>query len=255
MIRLLLISILLAVMPSVTLGNGWPVLPGPGINISSGGTTLYDEATVVYDFSDVTDSKGNHDLTNNNSVTFSNTSPPGNRAGDTYAVFVSTSSQTLSAADHTDFDLNGVDFTISFIIKLNTLNRGSVLSKGSGQYAYDFRNVFSGSNIIRVNWVDNWGSSTYDMPANSTSAWRTYTLAYVQATKTITVWVSEGTFGSLVSADTAVVSYDPGDSASDFIIGTANSAYFDGHMAEMVLWKGKALNASEAEAYYDNTWR
>src|SRR5574343_797155 len=250
---LLLCGVVWARMTTVVVGQG----------VSAGGTSyLYDDASVkaVWDFeNNLNDSKGAHNLTGTESITYNSTY----KKQGTYSVYFTNDPGDMygSTADSADWYVtsSGGKYTFATWYRHEWDNGAGLISTCSTGAGIRIFFAFSDSNHLHIMHYEGGNETEID-----TGWFPTANVAYhiivaydsSQANE-LTVWVSAGTFGSEINGTQYDCAYGAGNYTNVFYVGwdTWNSKCVIGLMDETVWMNGKAVNASEAQSIYDGTWR
>jgi hypothetical protein len=206
--------------------------------------TLAD-AAFYYKLSDTSDaSGGGNTLTNNNSVTF-NTGKLGNAA-----YLTSASSQSLSHADATAYNMSGTNFTLACWAYAATLStfRG-LISKFKDSSNLEYYLFYGGASTWRFSIANAAGlQDTLDWAgtAPSTATWYWIVAEKDTANNLITLNVNNGTASS--TASTKLVNHL---TDAPFAIGARNttSAFWDGRLDSVCGFKRLWTTTEKATMY------
>ena len=244
---------------------GFIAIKGERFQQAAGGggpSALYTAAVAVWDFeNDATDTKGTYDLTANNAPTYGTTTPP---QGSYYAELSAASSQSFTYADNPAFDLSATDFGIAYWIKRTsaTSNQHAVgkydggagngwrISGGyhSGSDYSDFLRLYSGFSNSEADPGDNGDFITTN--------WQCITWSFDNDTNTMTVWISESTFGDIANGTTfSGMTVDAAENTSPLYVGGYDATHLlTGSLDEMAIWH-QELTATDAQNFFNGTWR
>jgi hypothetical protein len=196
------------------------------------------------------DATGNlTDLTNNNTVTFVTPPGAGLAAVTNCANFVEASSQTLSHASNSAIDVAGSDFSVSFWYYCTNNGGSTYVDKANGAFgSREFRidSTFTGGNSP-IRGVVIPGSATAITSSNqSKNAWHHVVFTYVNSSNLQTLYID----GSSAASGTA--ENDPAGTNTLTIGGQSASAYLNGNMALVGIWKGRTLSSGDVTALYNS---
>lgn len=217
-----------------------PLGRGRGVAAS----TLLDGLVFYWTGDNLVDSVGGLTLTNNNGVTFV-TGKVGNGGQ-----FVSASSRSLSIADNATLSMGDIDFTIAAWVQLASKPAtfpGAVSKYGTSpqrEYFIGYR-----SDLDRFYFeVGHSGGSTRTVNADNLGApslgtWYLLIATHDSVANTISIQGNNGT------ADTVAHTQGTNDSTAPFQIGARSTAYWNGLVDEVGIWK-RVLTAGERTTLY-----
>ena len=259
-----LILSLLCFFVLVSSSHSWMSLPFVAGGGGGGGTDFTADvncqgAWLFASGSTLTDSSGNDNtLSDSGTVTFDTNYPTGFTTGQV-GVFNGTD-QNLCIADgdlNADFPAKSptVDFAVSMWIKVvNPVTYNSYFAKGYGFHA----RIDYATSILTFEIKD---SETTAVATNTDVgdtmvSWThiVFSFAGADPTGTGTLWVSQGSFGSL--EDATPLTYTNVKDVSDsnaFCIGSSGGStqHFEGYIYQPIIFD-RTLDAGEAEELYDN---
>ena len=201
----------------------------------AGGSTLLTGLRAYYALSDLTDSSGNGlTLINHNSVTLV-TGKVGNAAN-----FVSASSQYLSHADATQYQMGTGSFTLAAWIKIGSTLDQNIVSYGTDSFGYSlFQN--GGALIVRI------GDGTFGKNAggqfnHNNGNWHLVVGTADRTNNILTCYIDNV---SENPQSIATVTGSTNTATGGFQIGALDAAFFlDGTVDEVGLWN-RVLTSTE----------
>jgi hypothetical protein len=206
-------------------------------------------ATAAYPLSDLTDSVGALDLTNNNSAAF-----VAGKLGNAVDLELG-SEQYLYRADDAAFDLLDTDWMIRCWanVESNPGFRLGVVAKypGNGGYSLRWEPAYTGGNnryVFQVHDGTNPSAEAISNEAISLSTWDLIHVWHDATNNLLGISVNAGT------AATAAHSTGVANNASAFMIGRVEAvySYFDGMIDDVVILNGYILDATERTADYNS---
>lgn len=192
-----------------------------------------------WELTDLTDSHGSNDLTNNNAVTFVSD----------YANFVAASSQSLSHVDNADLSTGDIDYHKVVWFYLTTNGIFSLSAKGVGATGEYLVLYNSGLLDVTLTVYGAAGSSIGAATTTSnlsTGTWYMLDLYHSAADNEVGIAINGGTH--ITAATTGV----PQDSTGSFNLGSRTGGspfYFNGRMKKESFWKEKLSDDDRAWLY------
>ena len=237
-----------------TATNGWTAISGSTYqyqfynsalsNWNINGATLDDLSNYVvayWKLENLNDSKNSHTLTNTGTTTFT---PGKNNNAGTF----NGSSQKLTSDSSADFNLYGVDWTISAWVYANssTANQRCIIFDGDSNKTTGF--YYSSSSFLTCGDFGINDMSSY--APITTGSWQHYCATHIGTSTTIYV-------NGLIGAYNA--NYTPFTNRN-FVVNiggtSANSwggAYFPGQIDEVMIAKGKGATPAQVVALFNNS--
>lgn len=241
---------------SVIVGGSPPSAGGP--------SALYTSATAIWDFeNNANDTKGTHNLTANGSITYSTT---GEAQGTYWAGECDGSTDYFSLAGaQATFGFTG-DYSVSAWVNYTYVQEGAytgIVSYGDGSNGWAV--TTDGSRHVRVTHQDFGTPRHADFTGATLNNSTRYhvVVAYSDSGNTVTAWVSTTSFGNIINGTSVTQNYNPTTSGTLPLnvarnIGPDDVLY--GYIDEVVVFGGKVLNSTEAEAIFNardggTSWR
>lgn len=222
---------------------------------AGGPSALYTAATAIWDFEGNAEAtKGGFDLTENGTITYSSSDK---KQGTHSGTLSSTSYYSHADNDDLDAETNG-DWSVSVWVKDSNYYGCSVWNKyevsvggirelGAKNSTTDkvYISQYEGANVASA-----YGDTLTD------GTWYHMVFSYDDSAGQITVWVSGATFGSVTNGTAYPLEYSSSPNASPLKIGTSGTVgNIDGQIDELVWFKGKTINSTEAQAIFNGNWR
>jgi hypothetical protein len=198
-----------------------------------------------HDLENATDASGNgRDLTNNNTVTF--TTGKVDNAG----TFAKASSQWLSRAYEADLNISGGDFTVAGWVNRSSggtfqhvVGMGWDETLANNLYVITLR---SDNNRFLLQWY-NGGYQSIELTTTTISNGTWYFFCLRRSGSTMSIGVNNGTPATAAGTLQTIT-------AGTFGIGRGGSgasAYLDGQVDSLGIWKGYALTDTEVTELYN----
>ena len=170
--------------------------------------------------------------------------------------FLDSSSDRITVANHSDLQIDGEDFSVSFWVKLtedasSTSNKDGIIGIKAGQFRqggfwFEYQDD-AGDDQHIVMYTSTTGNKTYvastgDAIANDT--WYHVVATYDLSTTTAVLYLN----GSVTKTNTSM--NEPTAYTGTVYLGSASS-YVSADVCELALWKGYALTSGDVTHLYD----
>lgn len=227
-------------------------------------SALYTAATAIWDFEqNGNDTKGTYNLTAVGTPVYSTT---GEAQGTYWCGELAGSGQYFSLANaQATFGFTG-DYSISAWVRFHYVVEGyyaETISYGDGTYGWSV--TTDGSRHLRVTHQDTGTPRYADFTGATLNNDTRYhiVVAYSDSGNTVTAWVSTTSFGNIINGTSVTQNYNPTTSGTLSLYAARNNAAESdlyGYIDELVVFGGKVLNATEAEAIFNardggTSWR
>jgi hypothetical protein len=190
------------------------------------------------------DAVGQHNLTASGTV-----NQVTGKLGYAASPYNGTSYQALTAANASDLQVGGVDFSVAGWVYPTSTAAGPILEKDDyggwhGEYDVEWSSGQFGFNTMNAGAIK---CSVASQTGLSLNAWHFVAATYTVATHTCLIQVDNGT----AVTSTATGSVDPVNTTYSVQFGLAAS-YFTGYVDEWGLWKNHALSATERASLWNS---